>query len=1227
MGRLLQLELENFKKIKGQKDEAEFFRLKQNELADAKTEHVLWQLWRIMSEVEEHEAAVAAFQGDITALAQRESEVDDELRMSKAELARVGKSFTSAEKELQKQQRKLDIDSPKLTETQAKIKSVTKRIQELQRNENRVNQDLAKQMDSMGCLQGEMDACAEDELKLSAELNAAPDSGIKLGAAERAEYSRLREKVAAQTAADHASEMTLDAELKSKQQQLIRTEAQLVACQAEIKSGEKIIDENVDRAARLREAMCSNGSERAALEAEKNSFGEEATRSTEKLSTLRREAGELSERLRDAGNDKRRSKQEERVSEAISSLQNLRKGVYGKLVDLCRPIQKKYSKAIAVAAGKQMDAIVVDTRETAMECMKYLKEQRVGVCQFLPLDNISSAPVSDRLRSFGREFRPCIDLVECDDDRFRPAVMYAIGSTIVCDTLAQAQELCFTRKQSVKVVTINGHVINKSGAMTGGSSSSVHEGGGADRWEEKAVQKMRERSNQLSSEIVQLEQSAQSRQQLVDIESRLRSLQTKLQFNNADLAVSEQKLAQQRQQNALRETAAKAVAKEGDALRADIKRLEKQLTEFQRRTREVESSVFEDFSRRVGVANIRDYEEQGLRRHQDVLQRHAVASRQLAQLGAQMEYERKRDFRGVLDRVQTQLRDAGEEKGALEEQEQEMLQSELQLRGLVKSATAKLVVIKDEREAISSSIRAAHARRSELQSEREALAKKQATESNLIERGRAQLHDVLQKARVDEIALPTVDAPPRDIKRAPSAASSDSNSESDAVDETSSTTTDPLEWVGNRSQSEQFRSRASGGSGGKRDSRSTEDDEEEDGETNSTRVSSRDGSAHFSQVGDATVRKDARAAGKVDLTSMRKHKNLTKQKISEKEMQFARLIVDLVAELQTIQPNMHAAERYEGVLEKLSECTRELDEAKEVARDVVTRFDEVRKTRQNLYNNCFNKVSQSLGSIYSDLTRSSKHPLGGKAYLTLDNTDEPYQGGIRFTAMPPMKRFRDMEQLSGGEKTMAALALLFSIHSYRQAPFFVLDEVDAALDNVNVKKICNYIKQRSADFQCVVISLKDMFFEHAECLVGICKDVDSLSSQVLTLDLKQYENGRHEGSRSGTDEDDDDEDGPAPLSPAVSSISGSSANNTPLSQNRLSGGSHGKRGGGVRTSMVPAAGEEGDDEEGGGQRATSKGLLGKRSSAGSRKESREGGGGGGGSNVQGESILEEEEED
>jgi structural maintenance of chromosome 1 len=139
--------------------------------------------------------------------------------------------------------------------------------------------------------------------------------------------------------------------------------------------------------------------------------------------------------------------------------------------------------------------------------------------------------------------------------------------------------------------------------------------------------------------------------------------------------------------------------------------------------------------------------------------------------------------------------------------------------------------------------------------------------------------------------------------------------------------------------------------------------------------------------------------------------------------------------------------------------------------------------------------------------------LGGNAFLSLDDVEEPYKGGMKFNAMPPMKRFRDMEQLSGGEKTVAALALLFAIHSYHPAPFFVMDEVDAALDNVNVLKVCNYIRQRSDDFQCIVISLKDMFYERSQSLVGICRDVATNSSRTMTLDLRRFDDLKDEAAK------------------------------------------------------------------------------------------------------------------
>lgn len=117
---------------------------------------------------------------------------------------------------------------------------------------------------------------------------------------------------------------------------------------------------------------------------------------------------------------------------------------------------------------------------------------------------------------------------------------------------------------------------------------------------------------------------------------------------------------------------------------------------------------------------------------------------------------------------------------------------------------------------------------------------------------------------------------------------------------------------------------------------------------------------------------------------------------------------------------------------------------------------------------------------------------------------EPYLYGTKYNTMPPSKRFRDMEQLSGGEKTVAALALLFAIHDFRPSPFFVLDEIDAALDAVNVQKVANYIAASSQKFQCIVISLKDAFYSKASGIVGIYRDKKDQASHTLTLDLRPF---------------------------------------------------------------------------------------------------------------------------
>ena len=98
-----------------------------------------------------------------------------------------------------------------------------------------------------------------------------------------------------------------------------------------------------------------------------------------------------------------------------------------------------------------------------------------------------------------------------------------------------------------------------------------------------------------------------------------------------------------------------------------------------------------------------------------------------------------------------------------------------------------------------------------------------------------------------------------------------------------------------------------------------------------------------------------------------------------------------------------------------------------------------------------------------------------------------------------------MEQLSGGEKTVASLALLFAVHLVSPSPFFVLDEVDAALDNANVLRICDYLASHTNEFQTICISHKESLYSRADSIIGVTKDVEKNCSRVFTLDLTRYD--------------------------------------------------------------------------------------------------------------------------
>ena len=129
----------------------------------------------------------------------------------------------------------------------------------------------------------------------------------------------------------------------------------------------------------------------------------------------------------------------------------------------------------------------------------------------------------------------------------------------------------------------------------------------------------------------------------------------------------------------------------------------------------------------------------------------------------------------------------------------------------------------------------------------------------------------------------------------------------------------------------------------------------------------------------------------------------------------------------------------------------------------------------------FGQITLKLKEMYQMIT------LGGDAELELVDSLDPFSEGIVFSVRPPKKSWKNISNLSGGEKTLSSLALVFALHHFKPTPLYILDEIDAALDYKNVSIVANYIKERTKNAQFLIISLRNNMFELADRLVGIYK--------------------------------------------------------------------------------------------------------------------------------------------
>ncbi|KAG0558584.1 hypothetical protein KC19_10G039500 [Ceratodon purpureus] len=189
----------------------------------------------------------------------------------------------------------------------------------------------------------------------------------------------------------------------------------------------------------------------------------------------------------------------------------------------------------------------------------------------------------------------------------------------------------------------------------------------------------------------------------------------------------------------------------------------------------------------------------------------------------------------------------------------------------------------------------------------------------------------------------------------------------------------------------------------------------------------------------------------------------------------------LEGQIKEMQPNLDSIADYRQKTALYDERIRELNELSQATDEIKKNHDDLRKRRLDEFMGGFNSISMKLKEMYQMIT------LGGDAELELVDTLDPFAEGVVFTVRPPKKSWKAIANLSGGEKTLSSLALVFALHHYKPTPLYVMDEIDAALDFKNVSIVGHYIKERTKDAQFVIISLRNNMFELADYLIGIYK--------------------------------------------------------------------------------------------------------------------------------------------
>jgi chromosome segregation protein len=638
-------------------------------------------------------------------------------------------------------------------------------------------------------------------------------------------------------------------------------------------------------------------------------------------------------------------------------------GIHGTIAQLGK-VDRRYSTALEVAAGNRMQAVVVDTDGDAAEAIEYLKRRKGGRATFLPLNKMKDSRRLENLSYENGVIGYAIDLVEFDSD-FEPAFWYVFQDTLVMEDLASARRLM----GKARMVTLEGELLEKSGAMVGGSISSKSGISFAAAEKDKLLE--------LANEIKSLDASRNVAINKQDsIESHLFELSRKIRDSEATISRKEHQL----EEIAGREA---KLAELLEAKQADLRAIEESRKELRNEMdRVIEEKAEKESTAAEFEAQISELEAK-------------LADSPLPEINKKVEF-----IDEELRRLDSRIRDIEASLNALQLEKEYAEQKISEAKELIRDLDEKKAARLEKVDSLKAKIR-------ELE---ESLEQKKSRELELSDELIG-----LQKERE------SVQAEHGAVKRRVSIAATTLEKAKQQVLTLIATKSALLD------QEKQFRE----------------------------------------EVQKRGVEETA--------------------EVPNYETVYMR-IQAIEEALRKLEPvNMRAIDEYNEVELRLSDLQGKRDTLFTEREQLLERIGQYEQLKRDAFMEAYTSINSNFKDIFHELS-------DGMGELLLEYPDDPFAGGMTLRAQPKEKTLQRIEAMSGGEKSLTALAFIFAIQQYRPAPFYAFDEIDMFLDSWNVERVSRRVKTSGSKVQFIVVSLRKPMIQAANRTIGVTMQENNITS-------------------------------------------------------------------------------------------------------------------------------------